>query len=139
MQKRKGESLMIQAYLDFWKRYFDFSGTTSRKNYWLFVLADIILGFIAYLIVVLGGAGAVLATKMSDKDFTMTGLPVISAIVILIVFIYLIATIIPRIAIGVRRLRSAGFSAWLIIFMFVINIVFFILSLFPNKVGEGAE
>ena len=34
---------MIKAYIDFWKRAFDFRGRSTRSDYWWFFLANIIV------------------------------------------------------------------------------------------------
>ena len=34
---------MIKAYIDFWKRAFDFSGRSNRPDYWWAYLVNVIL------------------------------------------------------------------------------------------------
>ena len=47
---RKGIIKMINAYKDFWKNYFNFSGKTSVSGFWWTFLCNIIIGFIIGLV-----------------------------------------------------------------------------------------
>ena len=76
---------MINAYKEYFTRYFDFSGRTNRPGYWWVVLANILIGLILSC---LGAFGVVISS------------------------IYSVITIIPGLAIIFRRLHDTGRSGW---------------------------
>ena len=126
---------MIEAYKKFWKGYVDFKGRSTRSDYWLNVLAQclvfLLFGFLLILIMILGGDPA---TYTSDAySFQM----ILIYIVLSALGIYMLALLIPSIAIMVRRLRDSGYH-WALIFLrfaFVIGgIVLLILFCQPTKV-----
>ena len=120
---------MIEAYKKFWKGYVDFEGRSTRSDYWFAFLANmlIVVAFDVLFWVFLGMASA------TDSSF----LAVISFILLLILFAYGIATVLPGIAITVRRLRDAGYN-WPYIFVafipFVGWIILIVLLCKPSKV-----
>lgn len=84
----------MNEYISMWQRGLDFSGTSNRREFWMPVLVNFIIGIILGVIAV------------------ATGL-------IFIPWIYSIAILIPCLAIGVRRLRDAGFSPFLYFLGFI--------------------
>ena len=76
---------MINAYKDYWKRYFDFSGKTSVGGYWWVVLCNFIISFVIGFI-----------AELLKFDILST--------------IWSLATFIPGIAIFIRRLRDGNHS-----------------------------
>jgi len=112
--------------------YANFNGRAPRSEYWWWVLALIIISFIASLIdamVIVPVLGADLAAKSG-------GLP-ISTIVSL-------ALLIPNIAVAVRRLHDRDMSGWWILIGFVPVIGFLVLLFWyvqrgtdgPNRFGD---
>jgi uncharacterized membrane protein YhaH (DUF805 family) len=96
----KKQPAIIESISDGFKRYAEFSGVSSRSQYWYFILgtsvASIIIGWI------LGDFGSNLFT---------------------------LATIIPTIAVAVRRMHDVGKSGWFIL----VPIYNFILLVTPTK------
>jgi uncharacterized membrane protein YhaH (DUF805 family) len=86
----------VNYYLDVWRGYFDFSGRARRKEYWYFTLVHSVMEF--------GGGLLALAAY---KDNTTIG-TVFGAIV----FLYILASIIPTISVTVRRLHDTDKSGW---------------------------
>ncbi|WP_297086446.1 DUF805 domain-containing protein [uncultured Draconibacterium sp.] len=82
-------------YLKVLKQYADFNGRARRKEYWMFVLFNMIFGMIA------GAADAALGTWGA-----LSGL-------------YGLAMLIPGIAVGVRRLHDTGKSGWMLLVAFI--------------------
>ncbi len=85
----------MHEYANFWNHYADFSGRSSRRDYWM-----------TFLINVMAGVILVILTQAAHP------------------FIYLygafgIAVIIPSLAIAVRRLHDIGRSGWWMIVYFV--------------------
>ena len=126
---------MIEAYTKFWKDYVDFKGRSTRSDYWLNVLAQclvyLLFSFLLILIMILGGDSS---TYTSDPySFQM----ILVYIVVLGIGVYALASLVPSIAIIVRRLRDAGYH-WALIFLSLIpylgGFIIFILTLQPTKV-----
>ena len=126
---------MIEAYKKFWKGYVDFTGRSTRSDYWFNVLAQclvyLLFSFLLILIMILGGDSS---TYTSDPySFQM----ILVYIVLLGIGVYALASLVPSIAIIVRRLRDAGYH-WALIFLSLIpylgGFIIFILTLQPTKV-----
>ena len=126
---------MIEAYKKFWKGYVDFEGRSTRSDYWFNVLAQclvsLLFGFLLILIMILGGDSATYTSNA--YSFQM----ILIYIVLSAFGIYMLALLIPSIAIMVRRLRDAGYH-WAYMFLLLIpylgGFVIFILTLQPTKV-----
>ena len=120
---------MIEAYKKFWKGYVDFEGRSTRSDYWFAYLAHVLI-FFAYYLLDAVFERMVSATGSMDV-FT------ISVILLLIFFAFVIAAILPGLAITVRRLRDAGYN-WPYIFVtfipFVGWIILIVLLCKPTKV-----
>ena len=72
-------------YLEVLKRYADFNGRARRKEYWMFFLFH----FIIYYGLI------IIAMAVSPK-------------LMAIAFIYIIATMLPTLGVGVRRMHDVG-------------------------------
>jgi len=96
---------------DFFKNYVNFSGRTSRKDFWLTVLIFLIIEIVFSLLT--------------------AAVPVLG----FLVWLFGIIIIIPSLAICARRLRDAGFSPWwlLIGLTGIGTIVLLIFFLLPKK------
>lgn len=120
---------MIEAYKKFWKGYVDFTGRSTPSDYWFAYSAHVLI-FFAYYLLDAVFERMVSATGSMDV-FT------ISVILLLIFFAYGIATVLPGLAITVRRLRDAGYN-WPYIFIplipFVGIFIFIFLLCQPTKV-----
>ncbi len=120
---------MIQAYKKYWKGYVDFSGTTSRKDYWLAVLASIIVTIILEVV------GILLSQGQTNNGSNMSVLPTL-------ILLYSLATFLPSLAIMVRRLRDAG-QSWANIFWSLlpfVGIIILIVKLCkPSSKIDGSK
>ena len=118
---------MFRAYKKYWMGYVDFTGRSSRSDYWLAVLANTIVTIILFSILIVG-----IVFDIPDSPYH-----IILNILYLLVMTYFPASFIPSIAIQVRRLRDAGYH-WALIFLrfaFVIgDIVLLVLFCQPTKV-----
>ena len=92
----------MRSYLDALLRYFDFSGRTSRSQYWLYQLVTfIVIGAAIYY------------------EYRMTGmLPDRDNMSPLLMFLALFHAI-PSITVTVRRLHDIGKSGWWYLLLFV--------------------
>ena len=120
---------MIEAYKKFWKGYVDFTGRSTPSDYWFAFSAHVLI-FFAYL----------LLDAVFERMVSVTGsmdVFTISVILLLIFFAYGVATVLPGLAITVRRLRDAGYN-WQYIFIplipFVGIFIFIFLLCQPTKV-----
>ncbi len=83
---------MIAAYQAFWTRAFDFSGRSTRSAFWYACLDNFIVTILL----------AVIASQVAAFQALST--------------LYSLATIIPGLALAIRRLRDAGKAwAWILI------------------------
>jgi len=76
-------------YVKVLKQYSDFSGRARRREYWMFVLANFIVGIVLGIIVAI--------------------LPKIGGV---IQGLYSLAVLVPSLAVCVRRLHDIGKSGW---------------------------
>jgi uncharacterized membrane protein YhaH (DUF805 family) len=96
-------------YLEVLKKYAVFNGRARRKEYWMFFLFNTII------IVVVGFVEG------------LVGSPDV------IVLLYSLATLIPGIAVSVRRLHDIGRSGWWLLIAFVPLIGAIVLLVFGKK------
>ncbi len=85
----------MKYYLDVMKKYADFTGRARRKEYWMFVLFQLLFGFVA------GFLDGLLFGSIVEAYFVG---PISS--------LYVLATILPSLAVLVRRLHDVGKSGW---------------------------
>jgi uncharacterized membrane protein YhaH (DUF805 family) len=83
----------VKWYIEVMRKYAVFSGRARRQEYWMFALSNVII--VLFLGIIDG---------MADSDFegsrsTLTTL-------------YVLATLVPFLAVGVRRLHDTGRSGW---------------------------
>ena len=118
---------MFKAYKKYWMGYVDFTGRSSRSDYWLAVLANTIVGIISFSIVIVA-----IVFDSPDSHYHL-----ILNLLYGLVMLYWFANYIPSIALQVRRLRDAGFH-WALIFLrfaaVIGDIVLLVLSCQPTKV-----
>ena len=116
-------------YLMVWKKYAQFSGRSRRKELWMFALFNVLVA----LVLCIGS----IALKENVAGKIFMGL----------YWIYLVAVIIPCLALGARRLHDTGRSGWwwlidLVPFIGpVILLVFWVLDSEPgaNKYGPNPK
>ncbi|MDW9970415.1 DUF805 domain-containing protein [Sinorhizobium meliloti] len=111
----------MTAYINAMGRYFDFSGRSTRAQFWYYHL--VLLG--------LAVVGVIIDAAITE------GQPLVSALII-------IAHYIPSLAITVRRLHDSDKSGWLVLLCLVpgIGVIAFIAygclaSTGPNRFGQG--
>ena len=118
---------MFKAYKKYWMGYFDFTGRSSRSDYWLAVLANTIVTIILFSIVIV----------VTVFDSPNSHYHIIFILLYLLAMLYFFANYIPSIALQVRRLRDAGFH-WALIFLSYApvrgDIVLLVLFCQPTKV-----
>jgi uncharacterized membrane protein YhaH (DUF805 family) len=97
-------------YLMVWKRYAEFEGRSRRKEFWMFVLFNL-LAILA--LAALGGAGMAMSEDYGGFLFIPLG-------------IYVLAALIPNLAVSVRRFHDIDKSGWLLLLLIVLGMIPFV-------------
>jgi uncharacterized membrane protein YhaH (DUF805 family) len=84
-------------YLAVLKNYAGFSGRARRKEYWMFVLFNMIFAIVAMIL------DNVLGLTAGELPYGV------------FYFLYMLAVLIPGLAVAVRRLHDVGKSGWMIL------------------------
>lgn len=99
------------AYVDFFRKYAVFSGRTSRGEFWMAWLINIVIAFL------LGVIGGIANTKLPGQ-------------------LYILVIFVPIFAISVRRLHDIGKSGWWLFFGLVPLVGYLTLLYFYLKKGD---
>jgi len=114
----------MKWYLLAFKNYASFSGIAIRKEYWYFVLFNIIFSIVA---------------KVLDNSFfhnsstNAFGETETSSSFGLFYTVYVLGTLVPSISLGVRRMHDVGKSGWFLLIPFY-NLI---LALSDSENGEN--
>jgi len=125
----------MSDYIRAFKQYAEFSGRSRRREYWMFTLFHVIISTIVSVIAFLGGFSGVL---LVSGDPSAAGLLYYGSLAVF--FIYFAVTLIPSLAIFVRRLHDAGYSGWYLLLSlipFVGAIVLLIFTLQKSEPGHN--
>lgn len=127
---------MVTAVKRFFRKYATFSGRASRAEFWWLYLAYVIVWFALAILAFVAG----LPGSTQDIDGTLEpgpGFIPFAVIMVLLMF----GSIVPSIALTVRRLHDANFSGLFFLLSFIPyagSLVVFILTLLPPK-PDGAR
>ena len=116
-------------YLMVWKKYAQFSGRSRRKEYWMFALFNCLFCLPLYILALVFREDA------------------IGSIFLGLYFIYVLAILLPSLAVGVRRLHDTGKSGWMLLLCLIpivggiIVLVFTVLDSNPgpNEYGPNPK
>lgn len=108
-------------YLEVLRKYAQFDGRSRRKEYWLFVLVNMVVSFLLTFIDRFTGT--------FDPDI---GLGLLSGI-------YALAVFIPAIAVACRRLHDTGRTAWWLLILLVPLIGWVVLVVFFVQDSQEEE
>ncbi|MCL1497790.1 DUF805 domain-containing protein [Xanthomonas nasturtii] len=119
------------------KRYADFNGRSRRKEYWMFALMQTLV------LIVLTGLFAVAAAVMGSENNPGP----VAWLIVAVMVIFVLALIVPGIAVTVRRLHDQGKSGWFYLICLVPYVGAFVLLVFmciegvpnPNEYGENPK
>ena len=103
------------------KKYAVFTGRARRKEYWMFVLFNLIIA------IVLGVIDNMMHTVTSSGIGLLGGL-------------YALAVLLPGIGVSIRRLHDTGKSGWWMLLVFlplVGGLILLILMVFDSQPGEN--
>ena len=118
---------MIQAYKNFFKGYADFTGRSTRSDFWWVWLMNSILFLPLYIF------WFQIALNDTEETDPILGVAIISVYMILAIVLFT-----PSLAVKVRRLRDAGFH-WAFIFLHFVpmgGLALLVLLAMPSKEVE---
>lgn len=107
----------VQAVTSVYTNYFNFQGRASRAEYWWFFLFAFLVGIV----------GNVLIAVLGD---TVGGL---------LYLVFILGSLIPSIAVAVRRLHDTGKSGWWILIGLIPIVGFIVLLIFYLGKGEAGS
>ena len=111
----------MEWYLKVLKQYADFNGRARRKEYWMFVLFNMLIVF---------GIGVVSGILNAALQINLG----------IISVIYSLATLIPGIAVSVRRMHDIDRRGWwLLVPIIGIVFLFFDSTTGENRFGENPK
>ena len=105
-------------YLGVLKKYADFSGRAQRREYWMFVLFNILISI----------ALVVIDSMVGFMD-AENGFGLLSGL-------YTLAVLIPSLAVTVRRLHDTGHSGWWVLISLIPLVGAIVLLIFMVQDGQ---
>jgi uncharacterized membrane protein YhaH (DUF805 family) len=126
-----GGRTMNWAFMPLW-RYAEFSGRSRRKEYWMFMLLNLV-------VIVAFGAFLFLTAAPETMELNPTG-DVLGVVFLL----WILATLVPSFALQARRFHDQGMSGWWVLLGFIPYVGGFIMMGFalvegtagPNQYGR---
>lgn len=111
----------MKWYLRVLKQYADFKGRARRKEYWMFVLFNLIFASIAVVL------DNILGLAVEDAGYG----PIYG--------LYMLAVLVPGIAVTVRRLHDINKSGWMILIGFIpfIGFIWLLVLMVTNGQQEA--
>lgn len=107
--------------------YANFSGRARRKEYWMFIVVNTIILAVLY---------GIMFSSIDSYTGEMSGTGFAALIII---GIYSLATIIPNIAVTVRRFHDQDRSGWMVLLSFIPFVGGLILFIFMCLGGTRGE
>ncbi|MEN3793692.1 DUF805 domain-containing protein [Fulvimarina sp. MAC3] len=127
------------------KRYFQFSGRSRRREYWLFMLLLIIGSFVFGFLDIALGLGGDVVTSTGDVQGEFSASAEANGGVLTL--LWSLATLIPTLSVAVRRLHDTDRRGWWLLIGIIpligtiVLIVFFCLrgTSGPNRFGSDPK
>jgi uncharacterized membrane protein YhaH (DUF805 family) len=121
------------------KRYFDFSGRSRRKEYWMFFIFVVVGEIITMILDSMLGLGGSTSSSSEFGDGTASASVSANGGILTLIFVLLI--IIPGIAVSVRRMHDQDKSGWWILIPIVgpILVMFVGGTAGPNRFGPDPK
>jgi len=103
-----------EAVRAFYRRYVDFKGRSQRSEYW-WVQLYVFTCYVIFAVLIFMGAGGVegIDAMVNEENFDQFGPVAILGLLGLLIFV--VANIIPNIAIQVRRFHDLNQTGWLVL------------------------
>jgi uncharacterized membrane protein YhaH (DUF805 family) len=100
-----------EAIKRFFKKYATFSGRASRSEYWWVALLSFLVSTVGQIAMTAGGAATMDPITGEPGSGMVPGL--------IVVILYGLATLVPSIAVSVRRLHDGNFNGWLYLLIII--------------------
>lgn len=123
----------MSTYFRVLKKYMAFRGRATRQEYWTFFLWNLVIGL---GLCAVAGVVAFISERKDPDEIIQTAVAVAN-----ILFLpYCLFTLLPSLAVGVRRLHDSGHRGWWILVPFA-NILFLLFPSqpFDNRYGKVAK
>lgn len=128
----------MSYFIDMYKNYVNFSGRATRKQFWCAYGIWIAIYLVLYILGIVTG-GVTFTTAGAD----FSGASAIGMLFVGLMGIFALGSLLPVLAIEVRRLRDAGFQWWVLLLCIIGNcacgigsIVLLVLLCLPTKNPE---
>ena len=128
------------------RRYADFQGRSRRKEYWMFVLLNVIV-YIILGVLAFGVFGSAESFAQIDPEDTAAAYSLFFSGGGLLFVVWWVAVLVPTIAVGVRRLHDRNMSGWWYLGLTVASMIplvgalagiaLFVLMLLPGTPGPN--
>jgi uncharacterized membrane protein YhaH (DUF805 family) len=117
-----------------YRRYADFSGRSRRKEYWMFYLFVMIVYVIAAVLMGMG------APSVDPTTGELSGGGGMATVGMAILGLFWLGTIIPALAVSIRRMHDQDRSGWWILCP-IANIIFLFIdgTPGPNRFGPDPK
>jgi uncharacterized membrane protein YhaH (DUF805 family) len=132
---RNRERLVMEWMLMPLRRYADFSGRSRRKEYWMFTLGILIVYFLFFMLLMVGGG----LSGMFDQSGAPPEFGAFAWVIIALFGIFALGIFIPALAVIVRRLHDQDKSGWFILIQFIPYIGGIIMLIFMCIEGTKGE
>jgi uncharacterized membrane protein YhaH (DUF805 family) len=111
--------VLLNNYFAVLKKYMVFTGRSSRKEFWFFVLVNVVVGIVFNI---------------------LTKIPILKILFWIAYFLFGLAILIPSITVGIRRLHDTNRTGWLMLLClvpFVGAIAVLVLCALEGTPGEN--
>ena len=126
------------------KRFFDFSGRSRRKEFWLWILFVIIVYVVAGILDVQLGLGGAATSSSEFGDGGVSASANFSGGILTLV--WMLITLIPNLSVSVRRLHDVDKSGWFILLGLIPLVGLYLIYLYvqpgtpgPNRFGPDPK
>jgi len=133
----------MHYYFDVLKRYWDFDGRATRKEFWMFVLISFIITIILSIIDGVAGLSIVVhewAPIAGDAAKGAAPIQIAPVEIGILYTIYTLAIFLPALGVAVRRLHDTGRSGWWWLINFVCcigGITLIVFYCLPGTQGDN--
>ena len=128
----------MSYFVDMYRNYVNFSGRATRKQFWCAYGIWLAIYVVLYILAMVGGVA------VSTAGLDMSGVSGVGMLFAGLMSIFSLGSLLPLLAIEVRRLRDAGFQWWVLLLCMVGNcacgigsIVLLVLLCLPTKDEAG--
>lgn len=107
-------------YVQVWKRWSDFGGRSRRKEFWMWWLVNFVIVLVGTVLFAIAGgfSSYVAALQHEAPNFSALAL-----LVLVVIGLYSLATIVPQLAVTVRRFHDVGKSGWWVLGLIVLSLI----------------